>query len=846
MNAPSPQGPGAAAAAAAAGLHASPGHACYLVLKPLSHPQLGDIRIDENLFAIGRSEAPFVSYAPEIVADLSRRHARIFSEYAAVYVADLGSKNGTTVNGVGVRQKIMRVQQGDEICFGRALSYRVDLSACAAPPARLAILAALTLSPELPESGLQAIVVTQFPFLISKADATFSQYRQACPHQVNYLSRRHAHIFLKGGAPFIEDLESTNGTFVNGKRLDEHAVALTDGATIAFGGHHFVYKVSLQEETSPADPTVTQWRPAGAVAAHHAGAEDRTTFVAAAGSFLDIFCVDQAQQQDDEVNPEAVPAAAAQEGAAQEGAAQESGPARARWAAWERYAMFIAELRQALAGRERKAMRRALWASATLAAVLGVVALLVYQRGAPERDVKNLMARGDYGAAATAANRYLVRFPEDAEVLALATEAVLKANLPAWLNMLKAGQFESAGAVLGNMRQARNADVQALAAELEWMADLEKFIAGRPGADAPIRIYADEEKIKTLLQRWNDDTMGHQRALGKIMSHVPQFKDAYALALSHLRKLQSDDSVYLAAIERLKAAIASGLAGDHPEALVAVLNEHAEKYPRIGGMQSLRQELRRYLDIDAALRAGNLAPLIAALANAPFSSPPFQAGLRTLAASTRLPAAPIIGQYQAVAKAWQAGETKQALATLQQMVAGPWAELASAQFAHKAALVAQFSALQPGAKGYDERLLAFYAALDPLEDVHFLRAVESDIGLIRDKALQRAQERLIHAQALWQQYQERGPIAGGQRQEEQISPQFRTQARQLSEAREDARQGMRLYAQLKAAPPAQWGKVQDEIDAEAEQQRRSLLALRTVLQPGLLKAKLALLGSPAA
>ena len=820
MNAPSTRGE--------AGIADVSGPACYTVLQALSHPQLGDIRIDESLFAIGRGEAPFAAYAAEIVGDLSRRHARIFSEYGAVYVADLGSKNGTTVNGASVRQKITRLQQGDEICFGRALSYRVDLSACAAAPARLAAPAVLTLNPELPESGLQAIVVTQFPFLISKADATFSQYRQAHPHQVNYLSRRHAHIFLKGGAPCIEDLESTNGTFVDGKRLDEHAVALSDGARIAFGGHHFVYKVSLQEA---ADPTVTQWRPAPADAG--AGAEDRTTFVAAAGSFLDIFCVDPVPQ-DDEVNRDAV--AAPEQGG-------QAGPEVGRR---RKYAIFIAELLQALAGSERRGMRRALWGVAGLAAVLFGAALLLYHGGAPQRDIKKLLAQGDYGAAAAAATQYLERHPDDADVQALATEALLKAHVPPWLGMLKARQFERAGAILGNMKRlgARDADLQTLAAELEWIGDLENFSAGRAGVQAPIRIYADEERINALLHHWNEDTMGRQRALGRILSYVPQFKDAYALALSHLRQLQSDDSVYLAAIERLKAAIASALAGEHPEALAAVLAEYAEKYPRIGGLDQLRQDLRRYLEIDDLLRAGSPGPLAASLANAQFSAPPFQAWLRSLTASGRLPPAQLAGQYQAVLKAWQAGDTQKAFAALQQMAAGPWAEFASAQLAHKSALAQQFAALQRGSAGYAERLLAFYAALEAPEDAYFIRAVDADIGLNRDPALQRAQELLNRAQALWQQYRERGPIVAGQRREAPISPQFRSQARLLAQARDDARQGLRLYAQLKADAPVEWGKVQDEIDAEAEQQRRGLLELGTALEPGLLKAKLALLASP--
>ncbi|MGZ3238490.1 MAG: hypothetical protein ACXU8A_14060, partial [Burkholderiaceae bacterium] len=54
-----------------------------ILLKAISHPELGDIRIDEVLFAVGREEAPFDSYAPDIIADISRRHARIFCEYGS-------------------------------------------------------------------------------------------------------------------------------------------------------------------------------------------------------------------------------------------------------------------------------------------------------------------------------------------------------------------------------------------------------------------------------------------------------------------------------------------------------------------------------------------------------------------------------------------------------------------------------------------------------------------------------------------------------------------------------------------------------------------------------------------
>jgi hypothetical protein len=382
-----------------------------------------------------------------------------------------------------------------------------------------------------------------------------------------------------------------------------------------------------------------------------------------------------------------------------------------------------------------------------------------------------------------------------------------------------------------------------LLSELEWIGNLEQFVMGRGGVEAPIRMYADEEKIRTLVKHWDEDIKGHQRALARISSYVPEFKDSYAEALSHLRKLQSDDAVYLAAIERLKTTIAAELGGDHPENLKAVFKEYAEKYPRLAGLEGLRQDLQQYTELQGEARARRLGPLIAILAKVRFSTPPFQEQYRKLS-SSQLPSADTVQQYEAVAKAWRGGDSKEALAGLQKMASGPWADVATKELEHKKAVAEQFKALQParGTKGYEDRLLAFYGSLDPDDDAYFVRATEADVTVYKGKALSRAQELLNRAQTLWRQYQQNGAIGGEQRLESGISSGFRTQARLLSEAQSGATQGMQIYRLLKVDDVAQWAKLQDGIKAETELQRRSLQELSMVLEPGLLKAKLALIG----
>lgn len=825
----------------------SVGEAFDVILKPAPHPELAreladrltEIRIDENLFAIGRAEAPFDTSPPEAVAQLSRRHARIFIEHGFVYIADLGSKNGTAVNGTPVRETPARVRSGDIISFGNRLSYRTQF----APRTRRLDAprpVGITLTPQRDDIGLHPIELAQFPFLVSKTDDTFARYREQYPHQVNYVSRRHAHVFIKGGSPFVEDLGSTNGTFVNGERLGASAVELNNGDTLAFGGTHFAYKVQLHGDEG--ESTLTEMVAQAAAPSSHDHRDeldsDKTTFVGSAHSFLDIFCVDQAAAREDEVNEEAQPAPAEEK-------RQEAGQTK-RQAKRGKFALFVGELRRALASDDPHAARRTRIIGACVLAVLVAGGAALFYSGSPERQAKSLMASGEFGEAASVTNDYLKTHPGSAQFASINTEAVLKSNVPRWLAALKKGDFASADAIIAQMRTLaeHNADVHSLIDELEWVGKLESFVMSRGGAEAPIRMYGDEPRIGAILKHWEADASGHQRDLDRIAGYVPEFRDPYALALSHLRKLQSDDSVYLAAIDRLDASIAKSLAQDDTDAIGATLKEYADKYPRLAGLDRVRADLDAYTVLRRGLAGTSLAPLAGAAGKATFSTPPFQERFKQMSAS-QLPPPEVLTQYATVADAWNRGQSAQAIDALQKLPQGTWSPMVQKELAHKKAVAAQYADLQKarGSKGYEDALLSFYETLDLDADTFYAKALAPEVAALKDRAIGRAQTLMAQAQTQWQQYRTNGGIGGSQRLESGVSDTFRTQARLLTDAQDAATRGMRIFRQVKAdSATAKWSALASEIDTEADLQRRSLQDLRMVLEPGLLNTKLSLIG----
>ncbi len=686
----------------------------------------------------------------------------------------------------------------------------------------------LTLTPKSGDSRLDIFVIAKFPFLVS--NATFSRYKQEHGVELGNLSPLHACISQKGGQAYIEDLGSSQGTFVDGVRLREHAVPLQDGVVIAFGGKHFVYEVSITRQTA-AESGESNVSPAQQDA--EPKAYDKTMFMAAPSTFLQVFC-DENEPQHATVAPATsmVPVAPSRQVAV---ARRPFGRAR----------LLLSELSSLETGGDP---RRKWWVAGAVAGLLCALGVTAYFWNGTERDLKAAMAQGEYARAQGLASQLLEKHPDDAEFKALTTDAALKANLPSWLMKVRSRDFDAANSVLTGMSAVarHDPDLTPMISELRWLGDLENSISRRGGPAAPIRIYADEASVEQLIGRWNDDTGEHQRILDRIASHLPQFGDWYAEALTHLRRLQSESTVYLPVIQRLEANITTELDRDDAEALVPILEEAAQKYPGLGGLAGVRQDLARYIEIRREVRTRKTGRLFALVRTAHLQTPPFKESFGELTERGQLPPADVLRRYDSATRAWMAGRFDEASAALQKLATGPWGEDATRELQRRQAVAAGLTTLHESRDSSDfvDRLLAFRASLDSEEDMYFVHATAADLSQQKDTLAARARDDMNRASGLWQEYRSNGAIDASQRVESSVSDQFRTRARSLAEANSYAQQGLLIYSQIDSARAAQWAPMRDEIESEALQQRSKLEDLSRVVEPELLRTKLALLGDP--
>jgi ABC-2 type transport system ATP-binding protein len=187
--------------------------------------------------------------------DVSSRHAALVPSGSTVTIEDLGSTNGTFVNGERLLAP-RQLQVGDQIRVG-ATVLEVRAPPAAPPPAappppdheqtrvrQIPAVPTLALVSG-PRAGLRVAVGGQL--VVGRDPATADLVLEGDTD----VSRRHAALSPAGGGVTVQDLGSTNGTFVNGQRITT-AVALANGDRVQIGDTVIEVTISAPYVVAPA------------------------------------------------------------------------------------------------------------------------------------------------------------------------------------------------------------------------------------------------------------------------------------------------------------------------------------------------------------------------------------------------------------------------------------------------------------------------------------------------------------------------------------------------------------------------------------------------------------------
>jgi ABC transport system ATP-binding/permease protein len=187
-------------------------------------PPRSEILSNEKVIVGRAAEVDLILSHPEV----SRRHCRILREGESWFVEDLGSQRGTAVNGNRISGRTA-LRQGDQIQVGPVL---------------------LVLGIIHEESSTTAELVNPLGSVLYKgkpansislgSDLVFGRSGEVDVLLSDpVVSRRHAMIESGPKGYRLLDLHSKSGSFVNGRRFDEHDLVIGD--QIQLGPFFFIY-----------------------------------------------------------------------------------------------------------------------------------------------------------------------------------------------------------------------------------------------------------------------------------------------------------------------------------------------------------------------------------------------------------------------------------------------------------------------------------------------------------------------------------------------------------------------------------------------------------------------------
>jgi len=238
---------------------AVPSSSRWPVLKPMGQDQdPRSIRLNRLTCVVGARSRVHLPLRSPLV---SRAHALIILDEDEIYIRDLASRNGLQVNGSAVHESALKV--GDLLRIGPHI-FQCQSGFTAASEAGDAEEAKPRASLTVRGSERRYSIDGR-TFLLGRRDT--------CDLTLDdrLVSRVHAVVFRRDNRAFVRDLNSKNGTFLNGRRVRE--VELADGDEMQLAGNFIRYHAP--QGAPPREPAMAghydegdeSWRGSGELSA---------------------------------------------------------------------------------------------------------------------------------------------------------------------------------------------------------------------------------------------------------------------------------------------------------------------------------------------------------------------------------------------------------------------------------------------------------------------------------------------------------------------------------------------------------------------------------------------------
>ena len=209
-----------------------------LIIEDKNGALVGEYTFEDGEFIVGRSQQADIQLPAD---NVSRRHARIFTEEGRCFIEDLKAANGVWVNG----RRIHAVTELPRSAQVRIGDFFLHIEGAAfARPMTSPVYARLV---PMPGSIGELTEMTQTTVLIGRGKDC------AVVLQDVSVSRIHAKLTQDdNGRVMAEDLRSSNGTYINDRRIELQE--LQHGDRIRFGTVAFSYQVEGMPEVELVEP----------------------------------------------------------------------------------------------------------------------------------------------------------------------------------------------------------------------------------------------------------------------------------------------------------------------------------------------------------------------------------------------------------------------------------------------------------------------------------------------------------------------------------------------------------------------------------------------------------------